>query len=275
VLLVEDVELNQQLIAGMLRRHGHEVAVASDGKEAVEAVARECFDLVLMDVQMPVMDGVEATRRIRALPPPAREVPVLALTANVMASERQRYLEAGMNDALTKPVDWPQLLAAITRWARRPGAGSTEEAATAVESQGAAAAPATAAPPEPVLDRAAMAQLEAVIGREALGEMLGAPREEVSRRATAIRAPGTSAAAIGEEAHKLVSTAGSLGFKQLSARSRDRMHACRGGASTGAVSPLVEAVHEAAVSALRLIDTEFGPDWAAEVGPATLAERSA
>ncbi len=178
-----------------------------------------------------------------------------------------------MNDALTKPVDWPQLLAAITRWARRPS-GSTEEAATAVDNEGAAAAPATAAPPEPVLDQAAMAQLEAMIGREALGEMLGALREEVSRRATAIRAPGTSAAAIGEEAHKLVSTAGSLGFKQLLARSRDRMHACRGVASTGAVSPLVEAVHEAAVSALRLIDTEFGPDWAAEVGPATLAGRS-
>ena len=189
-----------------------------------------------------------------------------------MASERQRYLEAGMNEALTKPVDWPQLLAAITRWARRPGAGSTEEAATAVENAGAAAAPATAAPPEPVLDQAAMAQLEAMIGREALGEMLGALREEVSRRATAIRAPGASVAAIGEEAHKLVSTAGSLGFKQLSVRSRDLMHACRGGASTGAVPPLVGAVHEAAVSALRLIDTEFVADRAAEAGPVMLAE---
>jgi CheY-like chemotaxis protein len=113
VLLVEDVELNQVLIADMLRSHGHEVTLAVNGEEAVKWATLKRFDLVLMDVQMPLMDGVEATRRIRALPSPACEVPVLALSANVMDHERERYLAAGMNGALTKPIDWSQLFEAM------------------------------------------------------------------------------------------------------------------------------------------------------------------
>jgi signal transduction histidine kinase/CheY-like chemotaxis protein/HPt (histidine-containing phosphotransfer) domain-containing protein len=116
VLLVEDVELNRVLIADMLRSYGHEVTTAENGQEAVTAAAREIFDLVLMDVQMPVMDGVEATRQIRRLPPPARNVPILALSANVMPEDRAHYLAAGMNGALTKPIDWPQLFEALAKY---------------------------------------------------------------------------------------------------------------------------------------------------------------
>jgi CheY-like chemotaxis protein len=116
VLLVEDVELNQVLITDMLRAHGHDVTLAKNGMEAVDLATKEAFDLVLMDVQMPIMDGVEATRRIRRLPPPAGEVPVLALSANVMATEQARYMAAGMNGALAKPVDWAQLFEALARY---------------------------------------------------------------------------------------------------------------------------------------------------------------
>ncbi len=121
-----------------------------------------------------------------------------------------------------------------------------------------------------------MAQLELMLGREALGEMLRALREEVSQRATAIRAPGASVAVIGEEVHKLVSAAGGLGFRQLSARSRDLMQACRdgaAGANAGAVPALAEVVHEAAVGASRLIGAEIGADGAAEGGPAPSSAR--
>ena len=124
VLLVEDVELNRVLIAEMLRAHGHEVATAENGQEAVTAVARDPFDLVLMDVQMPVMDGVEATRQIRRLPPPAGAVPILALSANVMPEDRARYLAAGMNGALTKPIDWPELFEALAEYGIPPTPGS-------------------------------------------------------------------------------------------------------------------------------------------------------
>jgi CheY-like chemotaxis protein len=123
VLLVEDVELNRKLIAEMLTAHGHHVTLAMIGQEAVELVAREPFDVVLMDVQMPVMDGEEATRMIRRLPPPAGEMPVFALSANVMAAERERYLRAGMNGALAKPINWQQLFE-VLRQCEGPGQGT-------------------------------------------------------------------------------------------------------------------------------------------------------
>jgi signal transduction histidine kinase/ActR/RegA family two-component response regulator len=116
VLLVEDVELNQVLVADMLRSYGHKVTIAENGEEAITLAARGPFDLVLMDVQMPVMDGVEAARQIRRLPPPASAVPILALSANVMPEDRARYLAAGMNGALTKPIDWPQLFEALAKY---------------------------------------------------------------------------------------------------------------------------------------------------------------
>ena len=126
ILLVEDVELNRRLLQMMLSAHGHEVIFATNGAEAVDLVARERFDVVLMDVQMPVMGGVEATRRIRRMAGPTREVPIIGLTANVLASEQERYLAAGMNACLTKPIDWDQLFAAL---ARSGGRSETEHVA--------------------------------------------------------------------------------------------------------------------------------------------------
>ena len=121
LLVAEDVELNRDLLGEVLGRHGHAAVFAENGAEAVGRAAGGGFDLVLMDVQMPVMDGVEATRRIRALDGPAGRVPIVALTANVMAGERERYLAAGMDGCLTKPVDWGELFAAL---ARHGGGGS-------------------------------------------------------------------------------------------------------------------------------------------------------
>ena len=127
VLLVEDVEMNQLLISDMLRHHGHDVTLAVNGLDAIALAAREHFDVVLMDVQMPVMDGIEATRRIRALPPPAGNVPVLALSANAMALDLKRYMAAGMNGALTKPIDWPQLFEALAKYGPPGESAKTHE----------------------------------------------------------------------------------------------------------------------------------------------------
>ncbi len=91
VLVADDVAINRDLLEEMLGRHGHEVLLAEDGAAAVAIVARERLDVVLMDVQMPVMDGLKATRRIRRLPPLAGTVPIFALTASIMA-ERARAL---------------------------------------------------------------------------------------------------------------------------------------------------------------------------------------
>jgi signal transduction histidine kinase/CheY-like chemotaxis protein len=113
VLVAEDVAVNRDLLQTVLARHGHRVEFAENGAQALAKLEERAFDVVLMDVQMPVMDGIEATRRIRAGAGAACQVPILGLTANVMAEERQRCLAAGMNQVLSKPFVWPELLAAL------------------------------------------------------------------------------------------------------------------------------------------------------------------
>ncbi|WP_448202789.1 ATP-binding protein [Azospirillum sp. sgz302134] len=115
ILLVEDLAMNRELAVTMLTRVGHRVDTAADGREAVEAVRRNAYDLVLMDVQMPVMDGLEATEAIRALPPPAGRVPILAMSASALPAEVARCYAAGMDGHVPKPVDRAALLAAIDR----------------------------------------------------------------------------------------------------------------------------------------------------------------
>ncbi len=117
ILLAEDNRVNQEFLTHMLNSAGHRVRVAANGREALEALARETFDLVLMDVQMPEMDGLETTRRIRehdgGLFDPA--VPIIAVTAYAMKGDRERFLAAGMDDYVSKPVDFGLLSGAIAK----------------------------------------------------------------------------------------------------------------------------------------------------------------
>jgi two-component system, sensor histidine kinase and response regulator len=119
VLLVEDNALNQDVATEILQRAGCAVSVASDGREALEKVGLAEFDIVLMDVQMPVMDGLSATREIRKLPR-LSALPIVAMTANAMAEDRGRCLEAGMNDYVTKPIDPEALFATLRRYYSAP-----------------------------------------------------------------------------------------------------------------------------------------------------------
>ena len=113
VLLVEDNAVNQRVAVGMLRKLGYEHEVASDGRSALEKVRAAPFGLVLMDCLMPGMDGFETTRRLRSA---GWSMPIIALTAKAMAGDRERCLEAGMNDYLAKPIAMPLLRAALERW---------------------------------------------------------------------------------------------------------------------------------------------------------------
>jgi two-component system sensor histidine kinase/response regulator len=118
VLLVEDNKFNQQLSGALLARSGVQVSIADDGFEALQALQRESFDAVLMDMQMPKMDGLEATRQIRKIPALAT-LPVIAMTANAMIGDREICLAAGMNDYLSKPLHYQTMNATLARWTHR------------------------------------------------------------------------------------------------------------------------------------------------------------
>jgi len=116
LLLVEDNKVNQKVALALLGRLGYQVDLAENGLQGVEAAARQRYALILMDMQMPVMDGLTATRRIRELGGANRDVPIVALTANAMQSDQDACHEAGMNDFLAKPFDRAGLMACIERW---------------------------------------------------------------------------------------------------------------------------------------------------------------
>jgi PAS domain S-box-containing protein len=130
VLVVEDNPTNRLITSLMLKSVGVEVSTADDGEQGVEAATTSRFDLILMDIKMPGIDGVEATRRIRASPTVARETPIVALTANTAPSQRALYLEAGMNGVIPKPVSAAALLGAVARLTGE-GASQMERAAVA------------------------------------------------------------------------------------------------------------------------------------------------
>ncbi len=124
VLVAEDNQVNQMVIATMLRRLGHHVDMVNNGVEACAAVQTAPYDVVLMDVQMPEMDGMAATRAIRRLAPPASTLPIVALTANAMEGDRAIYLAAGMNAYVAKPIDLGHLVGAINAVLSEGGAAS-------------------------------------------------------------------------------------------------------------------------------------------------------
>ena len=116
ILAADDHQVNRMVVQLYLEAAGHHVTVVGNGAEALEAVRTGHFDLVLMDIQMPVMDGLTATREIRALASPACDIPIIALTANAMAGDRERYMAAHMDDYLTKPIDPGALLGTISQY---------------------------------------------------------------------------------------------------------------------------------------------------------------
>ncbi len=121
ILLVEDNQLNQEVASELLREAGFIVDLAGNGESAVRKVKEAAYDLVLMDMQMPVMDGITATREIRKLPQFA-QLPVVAMTANAMEGDRQRCLDAGMNDHIPKPVEPDDLWRVLQKWVKAPPA---------------------------------------------------------------------------------------------------------------------------------------------------------
>jgi CheY-like chemotaxis protein len=160
-----------------------------------------------MDVQMPVMDGVEATRRIRQLPPPLNVLPILGLTANVMARERETYLAAGMNACLSKPIDWNEMNAAIAHYGdSAPSAARSVQAAGPLErpddGEGA------------VLDAEKLERLMELAGDQA-PDLIATGLDGHATSCERMLVPGATAEVIHHEAHKIKGSAGTLGLVAL------------------------------------------------------------
>jgi signal transduction histidine kinase/DNA-binding response OmpR family regulator/HPt (histidine-containing phosphotransfer) domain-containing protein len=220
VLLVEDNAINQELAVDLLSRAGITVKVANNGQEALDVLARERFDAVLMDCQMPVMDGFAATRALRQRPE-LQTLPVIAMTANAMAGDREAVLAAGMNDHIAKPIVVDAMFDTLARWVKPTRAVETENAGE----------------PTPTLSVGSL--IDARCGVANMGgngvlyqRMLGMFREreaDFPRRFHAARAAGDSEAAI-RVAHDLKAVAGTLGMHALQEAAAVLERACLDGA---------------------------------------------
>ncbi len=184
ILVAEDNETNRLLISTMLTRMGHTVDVVENGALAVEALRNKSYDIVLMDMQMPVMDGVDATKAIRRSQSAYADVPVIALTADVIADHRKTYFDAGVNAIVGKPVNWSDLVHEINRQVS-PGEGRAvlsstpaPEARDTVDQES----------HEVDLDEATLLILEESVGADALNAMLGSFSENMHQYYTDLEA---------------------------------------------------------------------------------------
>jgi PAS domain S-box-containing protein len=243
ILLAEDNPVNQQVATAMLLKRGHQVDVVGNGREAVDAVAQETYDVVLMDIQMPEMDGFEATEKIRALPQ-GRTLPIIALTAHALSGERERCLARGMTGYLAKPFKAHDLFAAV---------------------EGRGAQPAdSAAAPAPAVDVAAFRRtMEEAGAAEAVDGILETFVATLPQRLQALVAAvgGTEAEPLQRAAHAFKSAAGTIGAGHLAALLEDMESAARDGDVAGARDKLehVRGEAQAALDYLRTA-TKGGAD---------------
>jgi len=230
VLVAEDDRTNQMITRALLERAGYVVEIVNNGLEAIAAIERGAYDLLLMDVQMPEVDGVEATRRIRALGGAKGKLPIVAITAHAMSGARQEYLAGGMNDYVSKPFDAGELLATVGRWtgvapirARRAGAAAKTE-------------------PPPILNESRPAELARLMPPDAFEELvrswMNASAERLDRIDGAIGAGDLDPAQ--QDAHDLASSSGNMGASRMEAQARSLDRACRAGDVAGARALAIE-----------------------------------
>jgi CheY-like chemotaxis protein/HPt (histidine-containing phosphotransfer) domain-containing protein len=238
VLVAEDNAVNSALTVRLLETYGYEADVARDGREAVEAIDRRHYDAVLMDCQMPSMDGYEATAEIRRREPPARRVPIVAMTAHSMKGDRERCIEAGMDDYLSKPIRPADLAHTLARW---------------VESED--GAPGSDLDPTPLRD------LRSALGDEATGaleQVVGVYLEQGPSRLARIREAIEQDDAVGlrEAAHALAGSSATLGAMEVAALSR-RLEELAGASDLADANGLFEALDEAFELARRALNREL------------------
>jgi PAS domain S-box-containing protein len=241
ILLAEDVAINQTIAVAMLNDAGYAVDVADDGGQAIEAVRRNAYDLVLMDAHMPTVSGTEATQAIRKLDPPKNRVPIVALTADAIAGVREKYLAAGFDDFLSKPFDRDELLALVEQRIASHAAASTEPRDTE-------------APAAAVFDRQTLDQLADIMPGDDFQIFMQKWLDGAVERVRDIigHAERGDLIELRRHAHNLVSAAGGVGAMQLSVLARQLEAACLAEKRDEARA-LARTIEEAAVPACAVV----------------------
>ena len=266
ILLVEDNAFNQELALDVLSRAGIVVSVAANGQEALDMLARQRFDGVLMDCQMPVMDGYAATRALREQPQ-WRDLPVIAMTANAMVGDRDKALAAGMNDHIAKPIKVEDVFATLARWVRPPSAAAGDSPGGANATR-----PAGDLVDLPGID--VRAGLAGVMGDEALYRRLlrmFRDREvDFLARFRTVRTTAEAGAAL-RLAHDLKSAAGTLGMHAVRQAAQALEHAClndAGGNGEAVIDTLAQSVAaelEPVIAGLQPLEAALAPVGLARV----------
>jgi PAS domain S-box-containing protein len=203
VLVVEDNSINRLVVREMLERDGHTVEEAHDGEEGVAMATQGTYDLVLMDISMPVLDGVEATRMIRAAEEPGRDVPIVALTAHALPGEIERFREAGLDHVLIKPISRASLAAILASAPGRGAAGHPTRIRADATGRGTT-----------ILDQSHIEDMRTLLGEERtvrqIGLFLTEADDFVAEMSRAVAA-GASAGAVGASVHRVAGSAAIFG----------------------------------------------------------------
>jgi len=229
ILVAEDDDISQQVVRAALQTAGFAVDIVEDGGEAISAVQARAYDLVLMDIQMPTVDGIAATEHIRALPHPARDVPIIAVTANIRPEKVALFQKAGMNDHIGKPFKREALVGVVQRWlSQRPPSRP-------------------ALPPAPVFDETSYRATREAVGAAGMLKLL----DRLAERLRSFVAAEPSREALKTRAHQLASAAGALGFEAVADVCRELEEACDSGTD---VTALTRQLDDACASALFEIE---------------------
>jgi CheY-like chemotaxis protein/HPt (histidine-containing phosphotransfer) domain-containing protein len=268
ILLAEDNAVNVKLALRLLERIGYTADVAENGFEVLEAIEREPYDVVLMDVQMPEMDGLEATRRIRSQWP-HRPLRIIAMTANAMGGDREMCLAAGMDDYLSKPVR-PQLLAAALDAAAATVRAAAEAASDATSTGPTAATSGESRASGPAgpsaIDPAALAELFESVGGDAdfVGEVVDAYLADAPIQLEAMRAALAAGdlVALGRAAHTLKGNSRNVGASNLAEVARRIEEQARAGDATEAAER-IDAAADAFGAVVAALATARSAGWVA------------
>jgi CheY-like chemotaxis protein len=212
ILVAEDNLINQDVALGILSKLGYQAEAVGDGSQAVARVLAGNYDMVLMDMQMPGMDGLAATRAIRELPGPKAKTVIIAMTANAMAGDREICMQAGMDDYLSKPIHSRRLAAMLMQWSSRAARHTETDPVVPVDAK----TPSTerVKKQQPLLDQEATAELRELLGEEAFRDILSRFVDTLPSHMEKIRT-ANNAAELSSEAHSLRGAAMNLGFIRL------------------------------------------------------------